>query len=209
MKALKYFILLLSIFCLFIFNSSCKKEDKKEYQNLKDDTIISSYSLDIDKDGTPDVTLGGYYEIIINADFKSCVYISPLNDYEVAIAKTKRVTTKPTMDTNHILVMDSTIIDSVYAPKVFHLGNIISNADTFTKTTENFTSMISEYDGEEDISLDSDIYYQGVFYIGLRKKTGSNYIYAWIKVRVLSSSSLMLCSCRYSPNCNYIIIIDN
>jgi hypothetical protein len=216
-KTVKYSIILLSSFCFFILHFSCKKEDKKEYTNLKDSILYcgmyenSTLNVDIDNDGSSDVAFGAW-NLYGSAGGYSQISISVYNGFEVAIAKTARDNSYIVMGTNGN-THDSLSIDSVDAPKVFHRGNVISNNNNFSDSTQTLMSIDNGGSSQPPFGWQSTTVYwnPGIddVYIGLRKKVGDQYNYAWIKVRCPDENTLIVRSCRYSPNCDYLIIIDN
>jgi hypothetical protein len=214
MKKLAYLFLILCCYGLF-FN--CKKEDGARNENYTDlkDTIIkipdglmigsTNFDLDIDKDNTIDLSIlvVKYYSSMY--PWSNYVQISPKNGYQLNYSNYVDTSWywNPTLPAK-VFQYEKAII-----PKIFNTGDTIKIEGDFTNDStkiaynENPGGANSQYYGGIYMKAWVNIGYK---YIALRQRKETVNKLAWIKLKVNSSSVIVLNSCYYIENKEELII---
>lgn len=214
MKKIAYSVLILCCYGLF-FN--CKKEEVGEDGNFTDlqDTTIripdglmignANFDLDIDKDKTIDLSIlvVKYYSSMY--PWSNYIQITPKNGYQLNYSNYVDTSWywNPTLPAK-VFEYGKAII-----PKIFNGGDVIKLGGDFT----NDSTMIAYYQNPGGASrmYHGDIYRKawiniGYKYIALRKRRENDNKLAWIKLKVISSSEIVLNSCYYIENVEEFII---
>jgi len=208
------FILILCCYGLF-FN--CKKEEIGKDENFTDlqDTIIkipdglmigsTNFDLDIDKDNTIDLSIlvVKYYSSMY--PWSNYVQISPKNGYQLNYSNYVDTSwyQNPTMPTK-IFEYKKVII-----PKIVNTGDTIKVEGDFTNDStkiaynKNPGGANSQYYGGIYMKAWINIGYK---YIALRQRKDNDIKLAWIKLKVNSSSEIVLNSCYHIENKEELII---
>ncbi len=214
MKRIAYLALILCCYGLFF---TCKKEDVTRNENLTDlkDTIIkipdgmmtgsTNFDLDIDKDNTIDLS------VLVAKSYSSMytwgyyVQITPKNGYQLNYSNYVDTTWywNPTLP-DKVFQYEKAII-----PKIFDNGDTIKIEGDFT----NDSTKIAYYQNPGGAN---SIYHGGIYrkawvnigykYIALRQRKENVNKLAWIKLKVNSSSEIVLNSCCYFENKEKLII---
>jgi len=214
MNRAKFFILILCCYSLF-FN--CKKEDGAKNENYADlqDTIIkipdglmmgsTNFDLDIDKDNTIDLSILVVKSYSSMFPWSQYIQISPKNGYQLNYSSYVDTSWywNPTLPAK-VFQHEKSII-----PKIFNVGELIKLEGDFT----NDSMKIAYYQnpGGANSMYHGDIYRKawvniGYKYIVLRKRKDNDIKLAWIKLKVNSSSVIVLNSCFYNENKEELII---
>ncbi len=214
MNKTKYLILILCCYSLF-FN--CKKEEIRKNENFTDlqDTIIkipdglmigrTNFDLDIDKDNTIDLSIlvVKYYSSMY--PWSNYVQISPKNGYQLNYSNYVDTSWywNPTLPAK-VFQYGKAII-----PKIFNTGDTIKVEGDFTNDSTKIVYI-------ESPGGANSMYYGGISrkawvnigykYIALRKRKENVNKLAWIKLKVNSSSVIVLNSCFYDENKEELII---
>lgn len=214
MKKTAYIILVLVCSGLF-FN--CTKEEIGKNENFTDlkDTIIkipdglmigsTNYDLDIDKDNTIDLSILVVKSYSSMYPWNKYIQISPKNGYQLNYSNYIDTSWywNPTLPAK-VFQYGKAII-----PKIFNVGEAIKLEGDFT----NDSTMIAYYQnpGGANSMYYGDIYRKawvniGYKYIALRQRKENVNKLAWIKLKVTSSSVIVLNSCCYIENKEEMII---
>lgn len=220
------FILILCCYGLF-FNCKEKVSTDDNFNDLHDtliidknftdlqDTIIkipdglmigsTNFDLDIDKDKTIDLSIlvvKGYSSMF---PWSHYIQISPKNDYQLNYSNYIDTSWywNPTLPAKVFQYWKAII------PKIFDIGEAIKLEGDFT----NDSTKIAYYQnpGGANSMYQGDIYRRawiniGYKYIALRKRKENVNKLAWIKLKVNSSSVIILNSCFYNENKEELII---
>lgn len=205
MKKIIFLVLILCYGLLY----NCKKEGEvsidKNFMDLRD-TIIkipdglmtgsTNFDLDIDKDNTIDlsVLVVKYYSSMY--PWSNYIQITPKNGYQLNYSNY--------VDTSWY--WNPTLPDKVFEykkvkiPKIFNARDTIKIESDFT----NDSTMIAYYQnpGGANSMYHGEIYRKawlniGYKYIALRQRKENDIKLAWIKLKVIGSSTIVLNSCSF------------
>jgi hypothetical protein len=208
------FILILCCYGLF-FN--CKKEDvakNENYIDLQDKMIkipdglmigSTNFDLDIDKDNTIDLSVLVVMSYSSMFPWGYSIQITPKNDYQLSYLNYVDTSWywNPTLPAK-VFQYEKSII-----PKIFNVGDTIKIEGNFTVDPtmivyfQNPGGANSMYHGDIHRNAWVNIGYK---YIALRKRKDNDIKLAWIKLKVNSSSVIVLNSCYYIENKEELII---
>lgn len=200
------------------FNDTISKNIQitdKYFTNLNDTSLQANrwgfdnnkidYMIDIDKDTVDDllITVFTYYSSSYGSE--NYVEITPLNGYQIAFTDTFYTTWHWNPDITDTIFTDH----PVAIPRVYNFEDYVSGNDSYTinrlkmSYSQTNSFIFSPYNSNVYYGIRSEDDYS---YIGFRQMDNNKIKVGWLKFKLLTSSQIILNSCRYVENNNSIKI---
>lgn len=169
------------------FDSINKTIEVNDTVDLKNINVTDNNNIDCDGDGIPDLNFKTMNARTTSSSWQKS-QITPLNDFELF---TDSATAFRTITSTN---SSTTTTESVTIPKIYLLGDTISNTNSYTKTALNI-AYSSTYFGVTFNSYGYNIWIKDEFrYIGFRKVIKNKINIGWIKLKVLDYYKIILIS---------------
>lgn len=181
------------------FDSINKTIEIVDTVDLKNTYVTDNY-IDCDGDGVPDLNFkrGGFTSTSQTSKNTS---ITPLNDFELFTDSTTDSRTKTPSNSN------KTTSSSVTIPKIYLLGDTISNTNSYTKSRLFIAYSSTDYSSIPFNSYSMNIWIKDEFrYICYRKVINKKNYIGWIKLKVLDFDKIILISFKNPCDTDKLII---